>query len=323
MKIPPSFFREIRSKKICVVGDFILDHYRMLSPKRLSPESPTIIFKETRDEYRMGGAGNVLNNLVALGAAARLLTVVGPSPLPCALPAGTIVAGDASRETTIKERLVTSRQQLMRIDHQAERPISASVAEKLLRDGMPALKEADAIVFSDYAHGAMIPELVRPIMEMAKATKKPTVVDSKARDTISKYCGCTIALPNMDEAKDMTGLHEFEEEDVAKYVLRALKCEALAVTLGPRGIMFLDSVVGAPKMYPALNKNVEQEVADVTGAGDTVAAIVVAALSVGMPYDTVMRLANIAAGIKVQKSGVATVSPQEIEAAAALDEESR
>lgn len=315
----------MKGKTVLVVGDFILDYYRILKSKGQSPESETLMFKPERDEFRLGGAGNVYRNLEALGIRARLATVVG-NICPCVpdldggwhtfvgLPAGPLIVTDDTRLTTTKERLVTRRQQLLRVDIQSDKPITMEAARSLVSSVNSIIHECDAIIFSDYAHGVCIPEVVQPILNKAIELGKPTIVDSKAKDSLTKYRGCTIALPNSSEAKEITKLDDFDDTDVGKFMLRTMKMQAAAITQGPAGILLITPE--GSKHFPTLCSNVEEEVADVTGAGDTVAAIVAAGLSVGLPYDRIMRLANVAAGVKVQKRGVATATPDEIMSAA-------
>ena len=306
-----SFFDQVATKKILVVGDLIVDRYRFLTPHRLNPEAPTIIFRPSREEYRLGGAGNVLSNLTALGTKASLATVVGSDWEKIAFHFPTLEGSllvRADRTTTVKERLITDRQQLLRIDIQGGGPIENGVADKLFGDIANVLADADAVIMSDYDHGVMIPELVGPLMDFCRRKNKPVIVDSKARDTISKYRDATIILPNVEEAKLISGLEEFDDKDVANFLLRHMKLAAVAITLGPRGILL--ATKDGQETFPALQH--DDEVADVTGAGDTVAAMVAACLSAGVRYNEAIELANVAAGIKVRKRGVATVSVAEI-----------
>jgi D-beta-D-heptose 7-phosphate kinase/D-beta-D-heptose 1-phosphate adenosyltransferase len=145
---------------------------------------------------------------------------------------------------------------------------------------------------------------------MAISNNIPVIVDSKAKDTLNKYKGVTIALPNLDEARLITKLDEFDDEDIARFLLKNMKLKAAALTLGPHGILLATS--DGCSHFPTLSGDPDHEVADVTGAGDTVAATVAAGLTLGMSYPEIMRLANITAGIKVQKRGVATATPSEI-----------
>lgn len=310
-----SVFAKLPLKRICVVGDLIIDHYRIVSARKISPEAPVLVTQQEKEEYLPGGASNVVANLSAFGVGSvHLITVVGRENQDVfsklILPGAPIVAIEADRLNTVKERIITRRQQLLRIDRQSGKPIRKETAECLFKASMEQLEAADAIVFSDYNHGVCIPDLVSPILNLAEARGIPTIVDSKSPDTMLKYRGATIALPNLDEARIITGLVEFDDEDVVKFLFRNMKLKAAAVTLGSRGILFCDP--NGTKHYPPLHPDTEHEVTDVSGAGDTVAATVAMGLASGMDYDEILKLSNITAGVKVGKRGVATVSEKEI-----------
>jgi D-beta-D-heptose 7-phosphate kinase/D-beta-D-heptose 1-phosphate adenosyltransferase len=307
----------LRNKKFCVVGDMIVDHYRFLKPSKLSPEAPVVIFKPDLEEYRPGGAGNVANNLGSLGGQVRLCVAVG-GDWPSIAPIGNYIAEacvDPSNRTTVKERLVTKTQQIARIDLQARTPLAGEIQSKLVEKATEAVKWADVVVFSDYDHGTMTCDIVAPLITAAKG--KPIVVDSKAADTISKYKHCTIALPNNVEARHITRLDDFDDMVVAKYMLKHMQLEALGLTLGKHGIMLCAS--SGTKVYQAIG-DISNEVVDVTGAGDTVTALVAAGISLGMPYHHSIVLANLAASIVVQKRGVATASIGEVLVASGRNE---
>lgn len=297
-------------KKICVVGDVLVDHYRFLKPTRLSPEAPVVVFKPESEERRPGGAGNVTHNLEVLGAQVRLYSVVGedwPKVCPDNWKAPHLCL-DGGRTTTIKERLVTRTQQIARIDTHCGTEASQKAREELAERATEGIEWADVVVFSDYEHGVMAQEVVERLV--AAASDKPTIVDSKSKDTCWKYRGCTIALPNNIEARDMTSLHDFDDSTVGKYIFRHMKLQAVGLTLGSKGIMLFQST-GNPVVYPAIG-NTDEEVVDVTGAGDTVTAMVAAGIALGMPYHHAIALANLAASIVVQKRGVATASIEEL-----------
>jgi D-beta-D-heptose 7-phosphate kinase/D-beta-D-heptose 1-phosphate adenosyltransferase len=316
-----ALFEKLKTKKVCVVGDFIVDHNRIVRSKRLSPEAPIPIVEPEFEEFRLGGAGNVANNLRALGVGkVTIMTVIGPknyksdsfSPADQELLSSSGVVFEKGRLTTVKERVVTRRQQIVRIDTQSNCPIKPKTVKALQGMIDQNIGTADAVVFSDYAHGVCVPAFIAAVEAVCFTKGIPMVVDSKAKDTAVKYVGTTIAIPNLDEAKFILRTEESDEHKVALSLLSALKLQAAAVTLGPKGIML--ATAEGTKHYPALNCDSPQEVVDVTGAGDTVAAIVAIGLVLKFSYDDIFRLANVAAGVKVQKRGVATVTPQEIAA---------
>jgi D-beta-D-heptose 7-phosphate kinase/D-beta-D-heptose 1-phosphate adenosyltransferase len=295
-----------------VVGDVIVDHYRVLSAAKLSPEAPVIIFKPSHEEYRAGGAANVANNLEALGAKSRLFAIAGDDWDrfgDVAKGFSCTIIKQKGQTTTIKERLVTARQQVVRVDHQPRERLDSFSAAELESAVIEAIPGSSAIIFSDYDHGSLRDETTQRIIFKARELGVPVVVDSKAKETIARYKGATMALPNHHEAKMITGLEEFDDEHVARFMLRTMGLQAIGVKSGPRGILFADK--GGNKMYPALEH--EDEVVDVTGAGDTVTATVAAGMSLGMAYDAIMRLANVSAGIVIRKMGTATASRAEVE----------
>jgi rfaE bifunctional protein kinase chain/domain len=312
----------LKGKKALVVGDLIVDHYRYLKPTRISPEAPVLIYQPEFDEWLPGGASNVANNLMALGVGTVwLASIVGPdwpSVNPYALnpdvrmPELCLVV-DPSRQTTVKERLTHTRQQILRIDKQSKKPASSAAANELIALIAPKVSEADVIVFSDYDHGAMTGDLVFQIMDVAKSLGKPIVVDSKSKEMI-KYRGATIALPNSAEAQVMTGLAGHDIISVAKHIFHEMGLSAIGLTLGKEGIMLLQPGQD-PKMFSPLDP--EETVIDVTGAGDTVTSAVAAGFALKMTYDEMLVLANVAAGVVVLKRGVATATVPEILAAAA------
>jgi len=310
-----SILSNVPNKKISVIGDIVIDHNRILKQKRLSPEAPVIIFVQEEEEFRPGGAANVAANLKALGAKCTLISVTGFDRSEVLQYAqlseyNSLIYHEKNRLTTVKERLITRRQQIARIDIQSNKPILVDSAERLLEQARSAIEESDAIVLSDYAHGCCIPELIRPIIEIANKKNIPVVVDSKAKDSFTKYKDATIALPNIDEAKLITHMEDCGDEVlIGRTMLEQMNLKAVGLTLGPRGILLITEY---DEEYFKTLHDTDHEVVDVTGAGDTVAATVSLGLALGMSYPEIIRLANITAGIKVQKRGVAAITEKEI-----------
>lgn len=309
----------IEGKKIVVIGDVILDHYRTMVPERVSPEAPVIIYRPSSEEWRLGGAANVANNLLELKAHVELCSVFHSNfgkmlcqafeSKNCKLN----IHWDNSKKATVKERIVTRRQQILRIDEQDVSPISKESVEtcfRMIKDCVS--KGCDLIVISDYEHGVMTNSLCSLIMLLAKKNKIKVVVDSKSKQAVSRYSGATIALPNHLEARTITGLSkEYSDEAVATTLYENMKLNAIGLKMGARGIMLIRKGRG-PQVFPPLEDDTKTEVADVTGAGDTVTAMVAAALACNHSYEDAMKLANIAAGIVVQKMGTSTASFEEV-----------
>lgn len=314
---------DIKHKTFCVIGDVIVDHYRVVTPTRISPEAPVMIFDPVREHKVPGGVANVANNLMSMCGSAEsvvLFSVVGQDWGQVTdtgfLSCRTRLQYQPDRLTTVKERIVAKNQQIMRIDRQSNRTADMQYIDSLARDILDFLPQADVVVFSDYKQGVMTESLVSRIITEARRMGIPMVVDSKSVDTICKYKGSTIALPTGTEAKSFSGMpQDLSLEDTAIYLLKQMELDAIGLTMGKDGIMFASSSTG-PVIYPPLAEDLEEEVVDVTGAGDTVTAAVAMGLAMAWPYDRIIKLANVAAGIVVRKAGVATASWEEIEAAA-------
>ncbi|MCE5245737.1 MAG: D-glycero-beta-D-manno-heptose-7-phosphate kinase [Candidatus Polarisedimenticolia bacterium] len=306
-------------KKVLVVGDVILDRYVKGSVDRISPEAPVPVVRIRGEEHRPGGAANVAANLAALGAAARLVSVVGEDAGAARLAslARSLGIDDAGllaspgRPTTVKTRVVAHHQQVVRLDQEDDRPIGEAAAARALGAALAGLDGADALIVSDYAKGLLVPELLAPLLETARAKGVPVVVDPKARD-FSIYQPATVLTPNLLEASRAAGRDARGDGDVsliAEELLAALRIDALLVTLGEAGMLLL------PRSAPAVRIPAQaREVYDVTGAGDTVVAVLGAGLAAGLPLEDAARWANAAAAVAVGRLGTAAVSAAELAA---------
>lgn len=313
-----SLLSGLRGKRACVVGDLIVDHYRFLRASRLSPEAPIPIFRPVREERRLGGAANVAHNLRALGAGVVLASAVGTDFSQASrlldVPFETELVPVHDRVSTVKERLI-AKQQVARVDFQSDKDIPTDAAEELAFLAGRALASSDVLVLSDYDHGVMVPALVRPLVTEARRLGRPVVVDSKSRGP-RKYDGCTIMLPNVKDTRAFlcSGAEDKDEDFLVSALLSLVDVEAVGLKVGPRGIVFKRRGDRRASRFPAFNAT-EDQVVDVTGAGDTVTAAVSAGLALGLDYDQVMRLANACAGLVVRRMGVATCSAEEAEEA--------
>lgn len=310
---------DLSNKTFLVVGDLIVDHYRIMSPSRVSPEAPVLIVSPQEEYCRAGGAANVASNLLALGARNVLLcSAVGPDYFSGAFagfefPGTPRLVSCEGRRTTVKERVVTKRQQLLRIDRQSAGYVPSATAQALSELALAELGGSDCLVLSDYGHGVMRPDLVARLVARANEAGVPTVVDSKAMDTVEKYRRAMVALPNHHEARKFTRKDSASDEELAKYLLAEMELDAVGLTVGSKGIVLAGGSLGPgeTRVFPAVG-DAESDVVDVTGAGDTVTAAVSAGMALGMPYDEAMRFANLAAGVAVRKKGVAAVGLDEI-----------
>ncbi|WP_119155614.1 bifunctional D-glycero-beta-D-manno-heptose-7-phosphate kinase/D-glycero-beta-D-manno-heptose 1-phosphate adenylyltransferase HldE [Caldimonas tepidiphila] len=305
MRIPD--FSKLR---LLVAGDVMLDRYWSGSTTRISPEAPVPVVNVSRCEHRAGGAANVALGLAALGASVRLLGRVGQDEagdtLCRALEAGGVrceLETDARLATIAKLRVLSIHQQMIRLDFEQPPSPAAALAPQALRERLP---EADAVVLSDYAKGALahVPELI----EACRAAGKPVLVDPKQAD-LSVYRGASVITPNRSEFERAVGRCRDEGELVDKGLglLDEMGWDALLITRSEEGMTLLERD-RAPLHLPVQAR----EVYDVTGAGDTVIAVLAAARAARLSWPAAAQLANLAAGIAVGKLGTATVSRQEL-----------
>ncbi|HUW26579.1 MAG TPA: D-glycero-beta-D-manno-heptose-7-phosphate kinase [Gallionella sp.] len=302
---------EFSGAKILVVGDVMLDRYWFGDVCRISPEAPVPVLKVERIEERPGGAANVARNIVALGAQATLLSVVGDDEAGVHLEKllnqhdnlSALLHRDSSISTTIKLRAVARQQQLLRIDFETQP--SHEVLNAKLMDFRTKLPEADVVILSDYGKGGLahISEMIR----LARAAGKPVLVDPKGDDYV-RYHGATLLTPNRSEFREVAGRWKTEAEFNAKAEkLRSeLQLDALLITRSEDGMSL-------HRANEALHEPAQtREVFDVSGAGDTVIAMLAVMLASGADMLDAMRIANHAAGIVVGKLGTAVASREEI-----------
>jgi D-beta-D-heptose 7-phosphate kinase/D-beta-D-heptose 1-phosphate adenosyltransferase len=312
-----SLFNRARDVRLLVVGDLMLDEYLWGKAERISPEAPVQVVEVTREDVRLGGAGNVINNLVALGCRVVACSVIGGDDNGTILQRaftgkGVDVNGvfqDPMRATSKKTRVVAANQQIVRIDRESKESISAEFEERILEFISEREGQFKAILISDYAKGVLTPKTLEGIISIARKMKVPVVVDPKGMN-YSKYSGASILTPNRKEAEIAAGITIVDEQSLKAVALKLLDdvdLEALLITRSEQGMsLFLRG--GETVHIPT----VAREVYDVTGAGDTVLAVLGLALACGRDYADAAQLANVAAGIAVGKVGTSTVSPAEI-----------
>jgi len=308
---------DLSRARLLVVGDVMLDRYWFGEVSRISPEAPVPVVKVERTEERPGGAANVARNATALGARATLLSVVGDDEagarLRELLEAEHVVPSlhrDPSIPTTVKLRVIGRHQQLLRVDF--ETPPTREVLADKLADFQMLLADCDVLVLSDYGKGGLTH--IAQMIELARAAKKIILVDPKG-DDYSRYHGANIVTPNRAELREVVGRWKDEDDMTARAqaLRRELGAEALLVTRSEEGMsLYQESGV----LHEAARA---QELADVTGAGDTVIAALAAMLATGATLSEAMHVANRAAGIVVGKLGTAVVQRDELQAALARD----
>jgi D-beta-D-heptose 7-phosphate kinase/D-beta-D-heptose 1-phosphate adenosyltransferase len=312
-----SLFNSAADVRLLVVGDLMLDEYLWGKAERISPEAPVQVVEVTREDLRLGGAGNVINNLVALGCQVVACSVIGGDDNGTLLHhaftgKGVDVSGvfqDPLRATTKKTRVVAANQQIVRIDRESKEGISAEFEERILGFINERESHFKAILISDYGKGVLTPKTIDGIISVGRRMKVPVVVDPKGGD-YGKYNGASILTPNRKEAEIAAGITILDEDSLmaaAGKLLGDIDLDALLITRSEQGMsLFLRG--GETVHIPT----VAREVYDVTGAGDTVLAVLGLALACGRDYADAAQLANMAAGIAVGKVGTSTVSPGEI-----------
>ena len=303
---------------VAVIGDVMLDHFLIGRVDRISPEAPVPVVRFDRDEFRLGGAANVAANIQALDGVPVLVGCVGADDTSVRLRVSLAERGigdqalvvDNSRPTTRKMRIVTTRnQQVARVDYEHEAELTESKGAALITAIQQAAKPAKAIVLSDYRKGVVSREVIAAAV--AAAGKTPVVVDPKVPDT-SRYQDVTLLTPNHHEAELMTGTRIRTAGDARKAArdLHAATRANILITWGEHGMWLLDA--SAPTPVELAIPATAREVADVTGAGDTVVATLALALACGASLSEAATLANHAAGIVVGKFGPATVTRDEL-----------
>ena len=313
---------EISAQTILCVGDLMLDDFVYGDVSRISPEAPAPVIRVTREDIIVGAAGNVARNIASLGAKCLFVGVIGDDVTGTILQhelgkqkdaIKSYLVVDPSRPTTRKLRFVSEHfsTHLLRADWEIAKPVDARTEAALIKQALKLLPRADAVVLSDYGKGVLTPKLIRAVIERAKKLGKPVVVDPKGID-FSIYRGATIVTPNRKELADAT--HRLvdtgnEIAAAAKALASTTGSKAVLVTLSEEGMLLYTRSTGAVHVpaYPV-------KVRDVSGAGDTVAAMLAVMAAVGADFESAMRAANAAASVVVGKSGTATVSVAELRA---------
>jgi len=299
-------------QRILVAGDFILDRYLFGRVERISPEAPVPVLHVQSEENRPGGAGNVAANITSLGGNVILMGVVGDDDpgrsLRTLTPGNDLIVTDPGFPTITKTRVMSQRQQIVRIDREVRDSQPSTLAVKTLLEKMVGLS-VDGVLVSDYAKGTVSPDLMQGLKELCPPGGPPLIVDPKPAN-ISLYKGVTGITPNLAESEAILGdkiSGDLETSRAARRLLRRFRCRFVAITRGEEGITAAEIRKKAFHV-PARSR----EVYDVTGAGDTVAAALILALSAGASLRESVTVANAAASLVVEKVGTARVSPDEL-----------
>jgi len=311
------------STRIMVIGDIMIDQFVIGQVNRISPEAPVPVVKFKHEEFRLGGAANVAHNIRKLGGRVSLLGVLGSddagTQLLAELKRASIdpsdVFSERERTTTRKLRVVTNRnQQVARIDYETDKALSRGIVDKLSALLKSQIVTADVIVVSDYLKGLLNQELLAELLLSAKDHGVPVFVDPKAPH-LNWYSGCSLMTPNHHEAEKATGMRiqtEDEARAAASTLQTSVPCTSVLITRGEHGMWLTDgSLPGADRVESAL-PTTAREVSDVTGAGDTVIAMMALSVAAGANLSEAAELANHAAGIVVGRFGASTVTTKEL-----------
>ena len=304
-----------RRARVLVVGDVMLDVYLRGAASRISPEAPVPVVRVEEEWRAVGGAANVAANVLALGAACELIGCVGADRAGAELAdalqrmgigsEGLVIVAD--RQTTVKTRIMARHQQVARYDLETDDDLGEHVSATLIGRVQERVAAVDAVVLEDYNKGLLTRTVIRGIIAAARAARKPVVVDPKSRH-FDDYRGATVFKPNQPElAAALRSPIRADDTEWLEEVREQIGCEHLLVTLGEDGMALL-TADGEHVRVPTVARSVY----DVSGAGDTVTAVLAVGLAAGASVVEAALLANHAAGIEVGKAGVATVSAQEL-----------
>lgn len=308
-------FKDISSKKICVIGDLMLDIYLFGDVKRISPEAPVQVFERNRSEPKLGGAANVGLNIVSLGAKAYMLGVIGNDDEGKILlkefkknkieTEGIIKVTD--RPTTSKTRVIASSNHLLRLDAESKAKISTEVEKKILSVLKKNIKKFDIIILQDYNKGVLTKNLIQSIIKIASANKVRVLVDPKF-DNFFEFENVFAFKPNRKELEDATGKkphNDTELNELAVSVMKRMKIDNLILTLGESGIRIFEKSGRNFKITSIPTR--ARKVADVSGAGDTVISTIAVCLAGGSDLNDAVQIANFAAGMVVEEVGIVPV----------------
>ena len=306
-----------RGARILVVGDVMLDEFLWGRVARISPEAPVPVVEVTHQSFHLGGAGNVANNVNALGGEAVLAGVIGRDVAGDKIRHSLVQSGvedalalaESGRPTTIKTRIVAHHQQVVRADRERAEDLPAEIEDALLERLRDALPSCRAVVVSDYQKGVVTARVMKSLRGLAARQDVPVLVDPKVRH-FERYRGVSVVTPNQAEAEQATGVRirgEADLREAGEKILKRLDCGAALITRGEHG-MSLFAKGAKPLHIPTAAR----EVFDVTGAGDTVVGTLALALAAGAGLPEAAVLANFAAGVVVGKLGTATANPDEL-----------
>jgi D-beta-D-heptose 7-phosphate kinase / D-beta-D-heptose 1-phosphate adenosyltransferase len=310
--------------RILVIGDLMIDEYLWGEVDRISPEAPVQIVEVNREEFTLGGAGNVIHNLVVLGAEVSAVGVVGAGYdgdllIEMLKKLNVNIDGivqDSHRLTTRKTRIIASSQHVLRIDRETRKEVSRNTYELIVNNLENQISRVDMVLVSDYGKGTLTRPLLSWLVECCKRKKKMIIVDPKGLD-FTKYSGVTLLTPNKKEASLASNLEITDDDSLfraATLLLEKVNLERLLITCGKDGMVLFEKNAKPYRIHTEA-----KQVYDVSGAGDTVLSVLGLALATGATFQQAASLANMAAGIVVGKIGTATITQKELASAMASD----
>ncbi len=312
-------FEGFKKLNVLVIGDLMIDAYTWGKATRISPEAPVPVVNVSKREIRLGGAGNVVMNLVALGVKPFVASIVGDDEKGKELKSllveqGVDISGilvDSSRPTTVKERIIAGSQQLIRIDAENDQIVDFELAQQLIGKVKQMLPNMDVIIFEDYDKGLLSENVIQEIISLAKSQQVPIVVDPKKRNFFA-YAGVDLFKPNLSELKEGLGLSVSDLSDdllpeTVKKFKESQSMKGVFVTLSERGV-YIDYANEKAKIPAHV-----RQIADVSGAGDTVISITACALALGLPAKDIAALANLGGGLVCESLGVVPIDVKKLE----------
>lgn len=315
-------FENFNSLRVLVVGDVMIDSYLWGKVERISPEAPVPVVNFQRREIRLGGAGNVVLNLQALGAEPIICSVIGQDVegeklLNHLSESGLSTEGvlqSAGRITTVKERIIAGNQQIVRIDTETDKTITAAEQQHLIEKVKALLPTCQVVLFQDYDKGVLCPNVIEQITAAANALNIPTVVDPKKRNFLA-YQHVTLFKPNLKELKegfrsDFDVKNEEELRAVVAQLKEKLNAKGVFVTLSERGVYIdFNEQLHRSKAHP-------RSIADVSGAGDTVISIAACCVALNAAPSLVAELSNLGGGLVCEELGVVPINKEKLKAEA-------
>src|SRR5438309_962333 len=309
----------IARRTVLCVGDLMLDEFVYGEVSRISPEAPAPVIAVQRSETSIGGAGNVARNIASLGGRCIFVGLIGADDAGAKLQQAlaqqngieSVLVSDASRPTTRKVRFVSEHfsTHMLRADWELAQPASGDVEQQLIDEILPLLSRADIVLLSDYAKGVLTARAIRNVIDAARKLGKRVIVDPKSAN-LAIYRGATLLTPNRKEFAEATRSRAGTEAEIANAAPEAMllaDCDAMLVTLSEHGMILM------PRNGEAIHvPGHPVKVRDVSGAGDTAAAVVAVALAAGADWEIALRVANAAAAVAVSKKGTAVVTLAEL-----------